>query len=274
MKHKQGQRLFRRPFWTAERAGFPLRPESYGYFSIFFARVQVFLCKLAHFIQLWSKIQQPALIGQGIGPYGTRHSPSPRRNGACPSAAPRSSAHRGRPASPQARPCLKRRDREPVSPTRIPQLPCGQQAHSQRSCRRCLYPDASDSRYCSSSHEASSCRSLLSMGTSFYHFRQQKRHRCTTANDGGENQTELEKQDFWGSPQIMLAPMHSLHTPLAVPPLSLGHITLRSHLCSPLSPPPVSLAAVSLNRQDIFPLFVHSNAFFSILPERPAPPAG
>ena len=50
MKHKQGQRLFRRPFWTAERAGFPLRPESYGYFSIFFARVQVFLCKLAHFI--------------------------------------------------------------------------------------------------------------------------------------------------------------------------------------------------------------------------------
>ena len=118
MKHKQGQRLFRRPFWTAERAGFPLRPESYGYFSIFFARVQVFLCKLAHFIQLWSKIQQPALIGQGIGPYGTRHSPSPRRNGACPSAAPRSSAHRGRPASPQARPCLKRRDREPVSPTR------------------------------------------------------------------------------------------------------------------------------------------------------------
>lgn len=94
MKHKQGQRLFRRPFWTAERAGFPLRPESYGYFSIFFARVQVFLCKLAHFIQLWSKIQQPALIGQGIGPYGTRHSPSPRRNGACPSAAPRSSAHR------------------------------------------------------------------------------------------------------------------------------------------------------------------------------------
>ncbi len=118
MKHKQGQRLFRRPFWTAERAGFPLRPESYGYFSIFFARVQVFLCKLAHFIQLWSKIQQPVLIGQGIGPYGTRHSPSPRRNGACPSAAPRSSAHRGRPASPQARPCLKRRDREPVSPTR------------------------------------------------------------------------------------------------------------------------------------------------------------
>lgn len=104
MKHKQGQRLFRRPFWTAERAGFPLRPESYGYFSIFFARVQVFLCKLAHFIQLWSKIQQPVLIGQGIGPYGTRHSPSPRRNGACPSAAPRSSATRGRPASPQARP--------------------------------------------------------------------------------------------------------------------------------------------------------------------------
>lgn len=68
MKHKQGQRLFRRPFWTAERAGFPLRPESYGYFSIFFARVQVFLCKLAHFIQLWSKIQQPALIGQASAP--------------------------------------------------------------------------------------------------------------------------------------------------------------------------------------------------------------
>lgn len=164
--------------------------------------------------------------------------------------------------------------RRSVSAHCIPQLPCGQQAHSQRSCRRCLYPDASDSRYCSSSHEASSCRSLLSMGTSFYHFRQQKRHRCTTANDGGENQAELEKQDFWGSPQIMLAPMHSLHAPLAVPPLSLGHITLRSHLCSPLSPPPVSLAAVSLNRQDNFPLFVHSDAFFSILPERPAPPAG
>ena len=95
---------------------------------------------------------------------------------------------------------------------------------------------------------------LFRSGTSFYHFRQQKRHRCTTANDGGENQAELEKQDFWGSPQIMLAPMHSLHTPLAVPPLSLGHITLRSHLCSPLSPPPVSLAAVSLNRQDNFSL--------------------
>ena len=286
MKHKQGQRLFRRPFWTAERAGFPLRPESYGYFSIFFARVQVFLCKLAHFIQLWSKIQQPVLIGQGIGPYGTRHSPSPRRHGACPSAAPRSSAHRGRPASPQARPCLKRRDREPVSPTRSSaaagyRLPV--QSSGDPSALTAYHSFLAGSRLTLKdhvvdvfilTHEASSCRSLLSMGTSFYHFRQQKRHRCTTANDCGENQAELEKQDFWGAPQIMLAPMHSLHTPLAVPPLSPGHITLRSHLCSPLSPPPVSLAAVSLNRQDNFPLFVHSDAFFSILPERPAPPAG
>lgn len=144
MKHKQGQRLFRRPFWTAERAGFPLRPESYGYFSIFFARVQVFLCKLAHFIQLWSKIQQPVLIGQGIGPYGTRHSPSPRRNGACPSAAPRSSAHRGRPASPQARPCLKRRDREPVSrPAALPRLGTGSGPSHPEIRQRSLHTTAS-----------------------------------------------------------------------------------------------------------------------------------
>ena len=292
MKHKQGQRLFRRPFWTAERAGFPLRPESYGYFSIFFARVQVFLCKLAHFIQLWSKIQQPVLIGQGIGPYGTRHSPSPRRNGACPSAAPRSSAHRGRPASPQARPCLKRRDREPVSPTRSSaaagyRLPV--QSSGDPSALTAYHSFLAGSRLTLKDHVVDVfilthlIPDTVLLLTKHRHVDLSfpwERHfiisgnRCTTANDGGENQAELEKQDFWGAPQIMLAPMHSLHTPLAVPPLSPGHITLRSHLCSPLSPPPVSLAAVSLNRQDNFPLFVHSDAFFSILPERPAPPAG
>lgn len=163
---------------------------------------------------------------------------------------------------------------DPSSAHCIPQLPCGQQAHSQRSCRRCLYPDASDSRYCSSSHEASSCRSLLSMGTSFYHFGNKNATAALLQTMAEKIRLNWKNKILGDSPQIMLAPMHSLHAPLAVPPLSLGHITPRSHLCSPLSPPPVSLAAVSLNRQDNFPLFVHSDAFFSILPEHPAPPAG